>query len=69
MRRLGENLSLFMVTSDELEKEVVALRKEISLMKFLLIAIQEELKTALMHRQGVYGIIDNAQKTINPFFY
>ena len=54
-----------MVTIDELEKEVVELRKEISLMKLLVIAIQEELKIALMHKQRVEGIKDKAQTIIN----
>ncbi len=55
MRRLAPKISLFMVTSDELEKQVAELRKEISLMKSLVIAIQEEIKTALMHKAGSIG--------------
>lgn len=46
----------------EIKNEIDSLRKEVAELKVLLLAIQKQLNTTLMHTQGLYGKIDDIKK-------
>jgi archaellum component FlaC len=51
-----------MAINEELKNEILELKTQVAELKTILSEIQKDLKTTLMHTQGLYGKIDDIKR-------